>query len=275
MRFVTPELRETHILGRHTREHLLHRTTCPELGNYGIIHMGLSVAAYPYAMVRLKPKFAHLLICTDGIGKVLVNGHWEHCRVGDTYLSPVGAVHAFHAIPRKRWQFAFVIYDQVRPWHQYLPRTSTRGTGDGYALSAAIEGLYREVGSTAKSEIRLGWISLLELYWQQIVAVQVKGGRLTQLWEKVDQELAHPWCVEELARKAGLSRAQLRRIARAETGHSPLMHVTRMRMNRAANLLQSSPLKIEAIAEAVGYANPFAFSSAFRRCMGRPPSLYC
>jgi AraC-like DNA-binding protein len=236
--------------------------------------VGLSDAAVPYKMVRRAPPYDHLLVCTGGVGRVFVKDRWEFCRAGDTYLSPAGVLSAFCAVPRRRFQFAFVFLGKSRPWHRHLPSISTSGKGNGHALSSAIEGLYREVGSGANPEVRLRWLGLIELYWQEIVESRGKVGRLTKLWEKVDQNLAHPWTVATLADKVGLGRAQLRRVALAETGATPIHHVTRMRMNRAATLLQSSQLKIEAIAEAVGYANPFAFSSAFRRCMGCAPSRY-
>ncbi|RZA11588.1 MAG: helix-turn-helix domain-containing protein, partial [Lysobacteraceae bacterium] len=42
----------------------------------------------------------------------------------------------------------------------------------------------------------------------------------------------------------------------------------------AAHLLATSSEKIEAIAHAVGYVNPFAFSNTFKRLTGFRPSDY-
>ncbi len=50
--------------------------------------------------------------------------------------------------------------------------------------------------------------------------------------------------------------------------------ITWMRMDRAAALLGRSVLTIATVAEAVGYSSPFAFSTAFKRKMGIPPSAY-
>jgi transcriptional regulator GlxA family with amidase domain len=49
-------------------------------------------------------------------------------------------------------------------------------------------------------------------------------------------------------------------------------HVTHVRMRRADTLLQSTSVKIAAIARMAGYENEFAFSTAFRRAHGVPPS---
>jgi YesN/AraC family two-component response regulator len=51
-------------------------------------------------------------------------------------------------------------------------------------------------------------------------------------------------------------------------------HVTYLRMKHAASLLESTRDKIEAIAETVGYENPFVFSTTFKKWIGWRPSEY-
>lgn len=41
--------------------------------------------------------------------------------------------------------------------------------------------------------------------------------------------------------------------------------VAQLRMARATALLGSTPMKVVAVARAVGYRNPFSLSTAFRR----------
>ena len=43
-------------------------------------------------------------------------------------------------------------------------------------------------------------------------------------------------------------------------------------MRRAVSLLTSTEEKVETIANAVGYENPFTFSNAFKRWTGKRPS---
>jgi AraC-like DNA-binding protein len=45
-------------------------------------------------------------------------------------------------------------------------------------------------------------------------------------------------------------------------------------MRRAAALLAAGAASVERAAGAVGYDNPFAFSSAFKRVIGKPPSAF-
>ena len=57
-------------------------------------------------------------------------------------------------------------------------------------------------------------------------------------------------------------------------GRSPGQHVIYLRMKRAAELLVTTPGKVEAISAAVGYETPFAFSATFKRWLGCSPSEY-
>jgi AraC-like DNA-binding protein len=84
----------------------------------------------------------------------------------------------------------------------------------------------------------------------------------------------HPWTVESLGAQVGLSRAALARRFSRQVGESPLSYLTRWRLALAADLLAGTDLTLAAIATRVGYANPFALSTAFKRIHGIAPSRY-
>jgi AraC-like DNA-binding protein len=85
-------------------------------------------------------------------------------------------------------------------------------------------------------------------------------------------EPAHRWTVAALAARAGLSRAAFAaRFARL-VGEPPLTYLTGWRMTLAADLLRATEDTVAAVAKAVGYEDPFAFSVAFKRHRGASPS---
>jgi len=63
-------------------------------------------------------------------------------------------------------------------------------------------------------------------------------------------------------------------LCRRQLGRSPMHQVTYLRMRRAAELLANTSHTIEAIAQEVGYHNPFVFSNAFTKWIGWRPSEY-
>jgi len=82
---------------------------------------------------------------------------------------------------------------------------------------------------------------------------------------------AHPWTLDELARRAGLSRTTLAERFRAATGDTPLNHLRTLRMQKAMHLLGESDKPLEAVATEVGYQDAFSFSKVFKRTVGVAP----
>jgi AraC-like DNA-binding protein len=85
---------------------------------------------------------------------------------------------------------------------------------------------------------------------------------------------AHPWQVEELAQKAGLSRAAFAERFKVLLGDTPLNYVTKVRIQKAMEHLVRSEETIEQISERVGYATGFALSKAFKRVTRVSPQQY-
>ncbi len=85
---------------------------------------------------------------------------------------------------------------------------------------------------------------------------------------------AHPWTVAELAKRAGASRAGLARRFTELVGESPMKFLTGWRLALAADLLRDRKNTIGAVAHQVGYASPYAFSTAFKRTHGISPKDY-
>ncbi|GAC1542820.1 MAG: hypothetical protein NVS2B4_21490 [Ramlibacter sp.] len=85
---------------------------------------------------------------------------------------------------------------------------------------------------------------------------------------------AHPWTVESLARECGTSRSVLAERFTHYVGQSPMHYLARWRLALAAGLLRSSSLSISCIAKDVGYETDPAFTRAFRREFGVPPTAW-
>jgi AraC-like DNA-binding protein len=88
-------------------------------------------------------------------------------------------------------------------------------------------------------------------------------------------EYANDVSLDEVARRVASSRRQVQR-AFAEVGGTTFReHLTRVRMERAAQLLSAgASLTVREIANRVGYRQPAQFAKAFRRHLGVAPSEY-
>jgi AraC-like DNA-binding protein len=88
------------------------------------------------------------------------------------------------------------------------------------------------------------------------------------------EDAAHRWTLRELAERTGMSRSTFALKFKETVGASPMEHLTRWRMLRAVDRLANSSDPISAIARSLGYESESAFSTAFKRVMGRSPRLY-
>ncbi len=80
--------------------------------------------------------------------------------------------------------------------------------------------------------------------------------------------------VGEVAEKLGVSPMTLERLFRKHLDQSPKEYLTRLRMQTASELLLSTSLSIQEIAEKVGCGNPAAFSRQFRSAYSLSPKEY-
>ncbi len=269
------DLREKQVFGPDHIEHMVTPAGCPTLGFYQIASAGLSEVSFGFEWVRLRTPVSVVLVCTGGRGRVLVDEVWRVCGEGEAYLVPQGVPHAFHAIEGARWHLSWVAYEQ--PWDQapiIAPPTPTLVRLDPWPLRGVIEGLYRESIGSGDQAIMHHWAELIHLYTHRVMRRCRGEDRLRGVWESVNADLARPWTTDELAGLACMSGEYLRRLCQRQLGRSPGQHLAYLRMQRASSLLKTTDWTIAAIARAVGYGNPFAFSNAFRRWMGISPSAY-
>lgn len=87
-------------------------------------------------------------------------------------------------------------------------------------------------------------------------------------------EPARRWTLAELAGYAGMSRTTFAERFRDAVGQTPIDYLAGWRMRLAADRLHRSQESVAAIGFSVGYESEAAFSTAFRRMMGRTPMQY-
>jgi AraC-like DNA-binding protein len=85
---------------------------------------------------------------------------------------------------------------------------------------------------------------------------------------------ARNWTIEELAKDVGLSRSVLAERFAHLVGMPPMQYLARWRMQVAAGLLSGGSANMAAIAADIGYASEAAFSRAFKKVVGVPPSAW-
>jgi AraC-like DNA-binding protein len=268
------KLLETHIVGEDTRQWIVRSESCLALRRRDIAHVGVGDAATPYRIVRTKLSGAYLHATLGGEGRMLIDGRWRAHRVGTTSMAPAHVLHAFHAIPSRRWQYCWVRYMPSSPRSLVHAMAPVMARFDPEPLRHAIMGLVHETGTQSDEGASELWVDLIERYVDRFSEPWRREERLLTLWSEVRQELARNWTLDQLAGIARTSSEHLRRLCRRSLGRSPMQQLTVLRMQHAAHLLATTEVKIEAVAHEVGYQNSFAFSNTFKRMTGLRPSEF-
>ncbi|QGG94414.1 AraC family transcriptional regulator [Actinomarinicola tropica] len=103
--------------------------------------------------------------------------------------------------------------------------------------------------------------------WFRAAADPIVGPAIRLLHD----EPARQWTVASLAAEVGASRAAFARRFAELMGEPPMTYLTNWRLALAADLLLEPGATLGSVARRVGYASPYALSSAFSRVRGVSP----
>jgi AraC-like DNA-binding protein len=248
------------------------------LRSLGVQLAGVSDLAKPYLIERESPRIHVALYTISGAGWCDIEGCPARLVAGDLLTIPAGTSTAY-GIAERRWRILWFHFHPssglglalrdrpagVRP-AAFLPR-----------LEAAMEGFLAEAHGDGGGDraAELG-AELIACYLERELAdldprSAAARRRLQELWDAVDRDLRHPWSVAALATHLHESPINLYRLCARHFGVKPMAMVTRMRMERARQLLRQTDEPLKRIADWIGYRNEFAFSTAFKRVTGKSP----
>ena len=98
--------------------------------------------------------------------------------------------------------------------------------------------------------------------------------RIALAMRQMHGDPARSWTVEQLAKKAALSRSAFFEHFTRTVGLPPMEYLLAWRMAVAKDLLRRQEVGVTEVAERVGYSSASTFSTAFSRYVGQPPSRY-
>ena len=109
---------------------------------------------------------------------------------------------------------------------------------------------------------------------QRAATVELRSSLYADATAIVEREYGAELSLDLIARRVASSRRQLQRVY-AEVGNTTFReHLTRVRMDRAAEMLARRGVTVREVANLVGYRQPAQFAKAFRREKGVAPSDY-
>ena len=261
--------------GFHTRIWKATSEQCPSFAQRQIVNIGLADAGPGFARVRPSPSGSYVLASLRGAGFMLLEGKWEPTLPGRVYLAPPRVPNIFCVPPGSRWEFVWVRYAEPASHSPVIAAGSpVQTTSDPEPFHLAIMGIRRELETSADPRLLHHWIEILHGQVSRSAQPWKAHPRLWKLWQRIESSLHEEWTLTSIAAAAHLSGEHLRRLCLQELGRSPIEHLSWLRAQEAARLLETTDDKVETIAAAVGYADALSFSRTFKRLMGSPPSTF-
>jgi len=102
----------------------------------------------------------------------------------------------------------------------------------------------------------------------------VHNKRIQKLIEYVDNYYTDNASVDELANMCFLSKPQMFRLFKAETGKTPVDYRNELRIKKACQLIQDGECSVSEIAEMLGFESIYYFSRVFKKYTGISPSKF-
>ncbi len=269
------EMREILYVGKTAKRRIVSSADFGFLKEYGIMMFGLSDVGPDLRIVRHVPKMSQALVCLGGEGQVYIDGAFRSIQPGHAYLTPPKIFHAYRSVPRKRWQYLWLIYfgnaGDLTPFSVEEPVLMPC---DPAPLKRVAEGMFEESISHGSEMALRSWLDLLRIEAARTCELQKRDSRLTKLLACLREDLARSWNLDAMSEIAGVNKETLRRAFAKAYGNTPLRYLTILRMRHAAHWLQLSDDTLETVAARVGYGDPFAFGVAFKREMGVSPGRF-
>ena len=111
-------------------------------------------------------------------------------------------------------------------------------------------------------------------YIPQPLTPKDRASGLSALLDHVRTTLVQDWSVKQMAAHANMSERSFLRKFKQVTGETPRVWLTKQRLYRVKDMLETSDLSVAQIAEATGFVTPETLRHHFRRLLGTSPLNY-
>ncbi|WP_419892446.1 helix-turn-helix domain-containing protein [Paenibacillus xylanexedens] len=223
----------------------------------------------------------------SGEGVFESNNRIHHVTAGQAFLAEIPGPHRYyyHSASKEPWEFLFLLFRPtlILPhWRKFLCEA-----GEVPYLPAdctPIRLLRMIVTDAAAGRITDPLIASSSVYqfMTELTRLQKTTLRNRENWseniqiavEYIENNYSKMISIDHLAEHVSLSKYHFIRRFSSSTGLTPGAYLTRVRTEKAMELLRGTSLSIEVIAEQVGYSSGSYFIKAFRSITGVTPGEF-
>lgn len=250
-----------------------------------ITDIGYFPRAEDHYVVREAGSPSHILIvCTGGSGWYETGDGFREVKSGEAFIVEKNAPHAYGSAEGGWWELYWVHFDGAlaAEMRRYLsgavrghPFPLPMGEESRHLFSLICASLAEGI-SPLNYELACGrlWSLFSGLSLDRKRGADVSRGVIDECLNLMEERIGGTLTLRELSERVSLTPQYLCRLFRQQTGHPPMEHYTRLKIQRACSLLDMTSERICEISLQLGIEDPYYFSRAFKRIMGMPPREY-
>lgn len=222
----------------------------------------------------------------NGTGEIRIKNQIHRLHAGDAFFVKIPSDHCYY-LPSdsKEWEFihltlfgdeALECFERITNEVGHIIKLDTHAPPINLFSSIFEKATSNELNDAYVSS-SLSYSFLMELY-RYILNV----GKIQQEWpipvsnainfihNNYDKQIT----LDHIVEASGRSKYYFTRLFQQSMNTTPLQYVTKVRINKAMELLREQEFTVEQVAQNVGYSNGNYFSKVFRSYLGTSPGKY-
>jgi AraC-like DNA-binding protein len=267
-----------------TEEHRYYLNLNPPINEAFVVVCGGVERMRPEYVVRRTnfPYYAVEMVA-DGEGSLVLDGRRFDLAPGVVFAYGPGVPHTIRTNPQNRMRKYYFDFTGTEAYELL----QAAGLAQWKALRVAslheVTSVFQALGREARDDTplsrsvceTLGRLLLLKIQ-QNVVAGGLSVPRSYATYERlrryIEQNYLRLGTVDEIAGECHVTPVHVSRLFRRFGQSGAYQFLLRLKMNHAAELLESG-LLVKEIASRIGFADAFQFSRAFKRVHGVPPAV--
>lgn len=220
-----------------------------------------------------------------GAGKIRVGEQTHDLQPGDAFFVKIPGDHTYYLPPDgESWEFIYITLFGDEAFHSYEKITEEIGHVfklDVYA--PAIQSIFQTLDKVRQQQMNNAYVTSAAAYefLMKLSAdiFQAKDentlpSAVTEATAFMNSNYADPISLDDIVDASGLSKYHFTRLFHQKMHATPIQYLTKLRINKAMELLKNDTLSVEAIALRVGFSNGNYFTKVFRSYLGVAPSVF-
>ena len=254
-----------------------------------LVHCGMQKCPPNYTYDHKVPNENHLHFVLDGKGVLEVNDKIYHVKKDDIFVIPKGHKIRYFADDETPWEYMWLTFDGEKA-ETYLGHIGL--SAESPVLHSALPvKVYQPMIDKILDTNELTFANEIKRvgYLYEIISALIDAQSATRREQNIydyssDTYVAYALQyikinyahvkVNDLAQYIGISRSYLTNIFKKQLNISPQEYLVSFRLKKSAELLRTSNMSIQEVAETIGYDNPLTFSKMFKQTYGVSPREY-